>query len=60
MTSCARNTEQELDAVARLVASTMENAFELKAALKVDLEAGPNWYEQSSIDSFTRGDLRRG
>jgi DNA polymerase-1 len=52
--------EQELDAVARLVASTMENAFELKAALKVDLEAGPNWYEQSSIDSFTRGDLRRG
>jgi DNA polymerase-1 len=48
--------QQELDAVSRLVASTMENAFELKAPLKVDLEAGPNWYEQSPISSFTRGD----
>jgi DNA polymerase-1 len=41
--------EAELEAVAQLVASTMENAFELDTPLKVDLEAGPNWYEQSPI-----------
>jgi DNA polymerase-1 len=41
--------EAELQPVARLVEETMEGAFRLDAALKVDLEAGPNWYEQSAL-----------
>ena len=40
---------EELDAVSRLVEEIMENAYRLDAPLKVDMEAGPNWYEQSSI-----------
>ncbi len=39
----------ELAPVARLVEETMEAAYDLKAALKVDMEAGPNWYEQEPI-----------
>jgi DNA polymerase-1 len=37
--------EAELIAVSRLVKETMEGAYDLKAKLKVDLEAGPNWLE---------------
>jgi len=40
---------EELQTVARLVEETMEGAYELRAALKVDLEAGPNWYEQEPL-----------
>jgi len=40
---------EELATVARLVEETMEGAYELRAALKVDLEAGPNWYEQEPL-----------
>jgi DNA polymerase I-like protein with 3'-5' exonuclease and polymerase domains len=28
----------------------MEQAYELKAPLKVDLEAGPNWYELAPVE----------
>ncbi len=41
--------DAELARVARLVEETMEAAYDLKAALKVDMEAGPNWYEQEKI-----------
>ena len=41
--------EEELLPVARLVAETMEGAFDLDAALKVDMEAGPNWYELEPV-----------
>jgi DNA polymerase-1 len=42
---------EELLAVSRLVRDTMENAYELKAPLKVDLEAGPNWYELAPVEA---------
>ena len=41
--------EAELLPVSRLVRETMEGAYELKAKLKVDLEAGPNWYEMEPV-----------
>jgi DNA polymerase-1 len=41
---------EELDAVGRLVRQTMEHAYELKAPLRVDLEAGPNWYELAPVE----------
>ena len=41
----------ELPAVNRLVRETMENAYQLKAPLKVDAEAGPNWYELAPIEA---------
>ena len=41
--------EGELLAVSRLVKETMEGAYALKAKLKVDLEAGPNWYEMEPV-----------
>ncbi len=41
--------DAELAPVARLVEETMEAAYELKAALKVDMEAGPNWFEQEPV-----------
>ncbi|MBM4456973.1 MAG: DNA polymerase I [Chloroflexi bacterium] len=41
--------EQELAATASLVRETMEAAYDLKAALKVDVEAGPNWYEMEAV-----------
>ena len=37
--------DEELHAVTRLVRDVMEGAYRLDAALKVDAEAGPNWYE---------------
>ena len=42
--------DAELVAVGRLVKETMEGAYDLKAALVVDLEAGPNWYELAAVD----------
>ena len=39
----------ELTAVSKLVRDTMEGAYELNAALKVDVEAGPNWYELEPV-----------
>jgi DNA polymerase-1 len=41
--------EAELGALSRLVKETMEGAYELQAKLKVDLEAGPNWYEMEPV-----------
>jgi DNA polymerase-1 len=41
----------ELAAVSRIVRETMENAYELEAPLKVDMEAGPNWYELDPIEN---------
>jgi len=40
----------ELAAVSQLVRETMVGAYDLKAALKVDMEAGPNWYEMGPVD----------
>ncbi len=39
----------ELLLVSRLVRETMEGAYDLKAKLKVDVEAGPNWYEMEAV-----------
>ncbi|MEJ5200144.1 MAG: DNA polymerase I, partial [Anaerolineae bacterium] len=41
--------EAELTVVGPLVREVMEGAYPLKAALKVDLEAGPNWYEMEPL-----------
>ena len=41
--------EGELLPVSRLVRETMEGAYDLKAKLKVDVEAGPNWYEMEPV-----------
>jgi DNA polymerase I len=41
--------EAELPPVSRLVRETMEGAYDLKARLKVDVEAGPNWYEMEPV-----------
>ena len=37
--------EDEVAAVVPLVRTTMEDAFDLDAELKADVEVGPNWYE---------------
>ncbi|MCX7669698.1 MAG: DNA polymerase [Anaerolineae bacterium] len=41
--------EAELPAVGPLVREVMEGAYPLKAALKVDLETGSNWYEMEPL-----------
>ena len=41
--------EGELGPVSRLVKETMEGAYHLNAELKVDMEAGPNWYEMEPV-----------
>jgi len=41
--------EGELHDVAALVKETMEGAYDLDAPLKVDMEYGPNWFDQSPI-----------
>ena len=41
--------EAELLAVSRLVKETMEGAYDLDAKLKVDMEAGLNWYEMEPV-----------
>jgi DNA polymerase I-like protein with 3'-5' exonuclease and polymerase domains len=40
--------EEELDTVAPLVVRTMEGAYELEAALKVDAKVGRNWLEMDA------------
>jgi DNA polymerase-1 len=35
--------ESEINTMKQLVAQQMENVFELKVPLRVDLGAGPNW-----------------
>jgi DNA polymerase-1 len=41
--------EGELRRVAPIVEETMEGAYQLDAPLKVDMEYGPNWFDQSSV-----------
>ena len=41
--------EDELIPVSRLVKETMEGAYHLNAKLKVDMEAGLNWYEMEPV-----------
>jgi len=41
--------EEELRRVAELVKETMEGAYTLDAPLRVDMEYGPNWFDQSPI-----------
>ena len=41
--------EEELRRGAALVKETMEGAYTLAAPLKVDMEYGPNWFDQSPI-----------
>jgi DNA polymerase-1 len=41
---------EEVPAVSRLVRETMEAAYDLKAKLKVDVEAGPNWLEMEAVE----------
>jgi DNA polymerase-1 len=42
---------EELAPVSRLVRETMEGAYDLDAPLKVDMEAGPNWYELDPVEA---------
>ena len=37
--------DSELDEVKKLVKEVMENTYELKVPLKVEIETGLNWYE---------------
>ena len=41
--------EDEVERVAAVVKETMEGAYKLDAPLKVDMEYGPNWFDQSPI-----------
>jgi DNA polymerase-1 len=41
--------EEEVQRVAAIVKETMEGAYQLDAPLKVDMEAGPNWFDQSPV-----------
>jgi DNA polymerase-1 len=45
----------ELTAVSQLVRETMTGAYDLKAALRVDVEAGPNWYEMEPVEPVFGG-----
>ncbi|HRA69181.1 MAG TPA: DNA polymerase, partial [Caldilinea sp.] len=38
----------EQDAIIALVCETMENAYQLVTPLKVDVEVGPNWRDQTT------------
>ncbi len=40
---------EELNVVAPLVGKEMESAFELNVPLRVDVEAGPNWYDMEEL-----------
>ena len=40
---------EELDVVAPLVRNEMESAFALNVPLRVDVEAGPNWYDMEEL-----------
>jgi len=50
VTRAIRKAQQKATSVAKLVKDTMERAYDLKATLKVDTEAGPNWYELAAVD----------
>jgi len=41
--------QAELDVVSPLVRKEMESAFTLKVPLRVDIEAGPNWYDMEAL-----------
>ena len=41
--------EEELQRVGEIVKDTMEGAYQLAAPLKVDMESGPNWFDQSPV-----------
>jgi DNA polymerase-1 len=41
--------DKEMAVVPPLVEQTMEGAYELKAPLKVDMEAGPNWLQLDKV-----------
>jgi DNA polymerase I len=43
--------DEELNAISRLTKETMESAYDLKAALKVDMEAGSNWRDMTKISA---------
>jgi DNA polymerase-1 len=45
--------EGEVTAVNALVCDVMETAYQLSVPLKVDVEAGPNWYNQEPLDRQT-------
>ncbi len=40
---------EELNVVAPLVRKEMESAFDLNVPLRVDVEAGPNWYDMEEL-----------
>jgi DNA polymerase I len=42
-------SEPEITAVSQVTKEVMEAAYELRAALKVDLEAGPNWCDLTRV-----------
>lgn len=42
--------DDEVETIAPLVRDVMENAFELRAPLKVELKIGDNWEEMAKID----------
>lgn len=42
--------EGELARVAAIVKETMEGAYKLDAPLRVDMECGPNWFDQSPLE----------
>jgi DNA polymerase-1 len=48
----------ELTAISRLVRETMEGAYDLRAKLRVEIEAGPNWYEMEPVDILSHKDAR--
>ena len=41
--------ESEVERVAGVVREMMEGAYKLDAPLKVDMEFGPNWFDQNPI-----------
>jgi DNA polymerase-1 len=43
----------DLDAVARIVKSEMEHAYELSVPLEATLKTGRNWYEVASFELET-------
>lgn len=40
---------EEVESIAELICDVMENAYTLDVPLKVDVEAGPNWYDLTDI-----------
>jgi DNA polymerase-1 len=41
--------DEELQTVAKIVKETMEDAYQLDAPLRVDLEYGANWFDQNPV-----------